>query len=109
MNFNNNRRKFHRQPYIQKFVTVDFPAITVINTSDGLGTHYTAKDKTFVSELSDHDLKTSPYQVALKNPKTGVQKLFTRTHVDYTNATHEDIAGYWYSNKEGYKLLLIND
>ena len=71
--------------------------------------HYDEVTKTFTSELSDHDLKSAPPRIILKNPKTGISIVFNRSHVDYTDSTHEDIAGYWYTNDEGYKLLMIND
>jgi hypothetical protein len=69
---------------------------------------YDKKDKTFSFEMSDKDLGGAPRIVRLRNPKTNKTMDFEMYKKDY-DSTHEDIYGYWYKNKDGYKLLLIND
>lgn len=70
---------------------------------------WNSQDKTFSTECSNYGIGVPPETLNLRNCKTGNVKTFTRTKIDYADDTHEDIAGYWYSNCEGYSLLLIND
>jgi hypothetical protein len=69
---------------------------------------YDAKTKTFSFEMSSKDIKSVSKIVKLRNPKTNGILEFVPSKIDY-DQTHEDILGYWYSNKDGYKLLIIND
>lgn len=71
---------------------------------------YHAKTKTFSFEMSSKGIRgvSNLRKIKLRNPKTNGILEFVPSKIDY-DQTHEDILGYWYSNKDGYKLLIIND
>lgn len=73
-------------------------------------TSYENSDKTFMVELSDHDLKWISVLNGIKlvNPKTGVSKYFEHFKTD-KDGSDEDVYGWWFKNEEGYRLLVIND
>jgi hypothetical protein len=63
---------------------------------------------TFIAELSE--IRTgATRQVSLRNPKTGVEKLFILDRTD-TDKSGEDVYGWHYKSEDGtMKMLLIND
>lgn len=81
--------------------------MNIISTED---LHYNASSQTFSQEISMLSRSFNPhYPVTIKNPKTGVSKVFKFSYAD-KDSSNEDTYGWNYVNSEtGLKLLIIND
>ena len=59
------------------------------------------------SDLEHHGLRSTPSEIALKSPRTGVTKVFsfagTRFSVDH------EIIGWEFRSHDGFSLMIFND
>ena len=69
---------------------------------------YTGRNKTFSIEISEWTEFAHSKIIKLINPETGNHRLFNFVKRD-TDGSNEDIYGWNYESKDGFKLLIIND
>lgn len=62
-----------------------------------------------ISVLSHHGLDKLKSPLFLKSDTTGKVKEFHIDRTDFTDYTHEDIAGWNFSSIDGIRILIIND